>query len=97
MRLHVAMCVPRSVATAGVADLNKPNPSFGQPACQQKLPAKIIGFFDADAVEIEHALGFVGDINRLGRGQLHVGRQFVSLGTGSDVRIQRIVVSEFLV
>ena len=87
MALHVAVRVPGSVAAAGVADLDEADAPFRQPACQEKLPAEVVGLLGADAVEIQHVPGFVREIDDLRRRQLHPRGQFVSLSAGRDVRV----------
>ncbi len=61
------------------------------------MPAEIVGFFDADAVKIEHPFGFIREVDRLRGGQLHAGGQFVCLGASRDIGVERIVPAKFLI
>ena len=98
MGLDVAVGVPAAVAAAGVADLDEPDALLGEPRrAHQELPAKVVGLRLADPVELLDVLGLAGEVDDLGRGELHPGGQFVGPGPGGDVGLDGVMLAELAV
>ena len=68
--------------------LDEADASFGQPSGQQavgcKRPVAALG-----AVEIQHVLGFIGDVDQLGNAGLHPECQLVLADPGRDLEGSR--------
>ena len=94
MFLHVAMGVPSAVAAARMADLNEPHAPLGQAAREKQLFPKGLCVIFVDAVEGLDMRRFPGEIDRLGRGQLHAGGEFVGFDPSLDIRVNRVAAAK---
>ena len=70
-------------------DLDKAHAAFQQPPRGETIAAKIFGRLFVEAIKLFRGLAFAGEIEHLGRAQLHLGRQFVRSDPGIQPRVAR--------
>ena len=100
--LDVLVAVPipaREPVVVAAPDLHKPHAAFQQPAGRQALASEDINFLRsvdllrpvfhviADAVHLQHPRGLLGNIERFGRGELHLRREFIA----ADATLQPLI------
>ena len=96
MRIPVAA---GEAVVVAAPDLHEPHAPFEQPAGRQAAEPEVVRLLlgidlagparprPVEAVELEHVLRFTGQIERLGRGQLHLRREFVALDPGLQTAV----------
>src|SRR4051812_7674324 len=77
--------------------LNETNAAFEQSARNEAACAEIFGNLFVDAVEFFGRVGFAGEIESFGRGQLKTGSHFETGDAGVEARIARARLEMFAI
>ena len=101
MRIPVAA---GEAVVVAAPDLHEPHAPFEQPAGRQAAKPEVVRLLlgvdlagparprPVEAVKLEHVLRLAGQIERLGRGQLHLRCEFVALDPGLQATVARVAL-----